>query len=373
MSIREFFANRRAVADFKALDKKFHNLVFYSEGSGDWPHLGPIVEELLEKPGVHLSYLTSDAGDPGLHLANSRFRAFNIGSGTMRTVLFRGIECKNFVMTLPDLETFHLKRSVHPVHYVYLFHSINSTHTVYRKGAFDAYDTIFCVGPHHEAEIRQTEKVYGLKAKRLVAHGSAKLDTVMRQFQGLQGNSVSGRVLLAPSWGECSFIESATGERLIQSLLDDGLEVILRLHPMTPRRLPKLVPSLKARFAANPKFTVEENMNALQSWMTSECMVTDWSGAGIEYAFALGRPVFYVDTPQKINNPEWQRIGMRGAEDQIRGKIGSVIAPDRVEELPARIRNFILNADKINSVRDAWVFNAGRSSRVAADELAKFL
>ena len=46
-------------------------------------------------------------------------------------------------MTIPDLGQLWLKRSVHPVRYVYLFHSTNSTHTVYRKGAFDAYDTIF--------------------------------------------------------------------------------------------------------------------------------------------------------------------------------------------------------------------------------------
>ena len=65
------------------------------------------------------------------------------------------------IMTMPDLETFHIKRSKsHPVHYIYMFHSMVSTHLVYRKSAFDNYDTIFCVGEHHLDEIQNTEKYY---------------------------------------------------------------------------------------------------------------------------------------------------------------------------------------------------------------------
>ena len=85
-------------------------------------------------------------------------------------------------MTLPDLGNLWLKRSVHPVEYVYVFHSMNSTHTSYRRGAFDNFDTILCVGPHHVDEIRKAEEVYGLPAKRLVEHGSTKLDRLLAEF-----------------------------------------------------------------------------------------------------------------------------------------------------------------------------------------------
>ena len=47
-------------------------------------------------------------------------------------------------MDMPDLETYHIKRSkIHPVHYIYIFHSIFSVHSYLRKGAVDNYDTIF--------------------------------------------------------------------------------------------------------------------------------------------------------------------------------------------------------------------------------------
>ena len=125
-------------------------------------------------------------------------------------------------MTLPDLDQFWLKRSQHPVHYVYLFHSLNSTHAAYRRGAFDAYDTVLCVGPHHVAEIRATEARYGLREKELVEHGSVKLDTVLAEVASRGTETTTGgarRVLVAPSWGDCSLIERPVGTELVDVLL----------------------------------------------------------------------------------------------------------------------------------------------------------
>ena len=174
-----FRAEQRVMKEFEAQDASFRNLVFYSEGPGDWPHMGPVILALLNDGDVSISYLSSDKADPGLAIDHPRLRTFSIGAGTARTMLFARLDCRHMVMTMPDLGNLWLKRSVHPVHYVYMFHSMNSTHTSYRKGAFDNYDTILCVGPHHVAEIRKAEEVYGLPPKELIEHGSVKLDTVM--------------------------------------------------------------------------------------------------------------------------------------------------------------------------------------------------
>ena len=37
--------------------------------------------------------------------------------------------------------------------------SLVSLHTIYRDGAFDYFDTVFCGGPHHNKEVREIEKV----------------------------------------------------------------------------------------------------------------------------------------------------------------------------------------------------------------------
>ena len=74
-------------------------------------------------------------------------------------------------MTMPDLNQFHVRRSTNSVNHIYMFHAINSIHLQYNQGAFDFYDTIFCVGPHHIEEMRITEKLYDLPPKQLIHVG----------------------------------------------------------------------------------------------------------------------------------------------------------------------------------------------------------
>lgn len=362
--------------EFRKLDDSYRELVFYSEGSADWPHLGPVIETLLREHNRRVSYLTSDKTDPGLRIRDTRFRAFLIGSGTVRTILFRGIDCAHFIMTLPDLDSFHLRRSVNRVHYVYLFHSTNSTHTIYRKGALDAYDTLLCVGPHHIEEIRKTERVYHLKAKQLIEHGSVKLDSVLKQCGNQVPSQMRGEVrevLIAPSWGECSLIERTIGSELIDVLIRGGFRTVLRLHPMTTRRLPGLVRELKEKFGKEPLFAIEEDMNANESWLRSDVMISDWSGAALEYCFSLQKPVIFVDTPQKINNPEWQAIGVRAFEDMIRFEVGRVVEQSEIDTLPALIGECLRDSsqmrERILAARSKWIFNVGRSHEFAAEYL----
>ena len=373
-----FMRERSAVRAFEGQDPSFRDLVFYSESSGDWPHLGPVVSELLGSHDRPISYLTSDPADPGLSISDPRFRAFQIGSGTARTVLFARIDCRHFVMTLPDLGNLWLKRSVRPVHYVYLFHSMNSTHTSYRRGAFDNFDTVLSVGPHHVDEIRATEAAYGLPAKELVEHGSAKLDTLLADFgergaQRRRRDAEEPMVLVAPTWGESSFIEQPGGTEVVRVLLADGFRTTVRLHPMTSRRLPELRDRLRREFASHPLFALEEDMSATDSWFASDAMVSDWSGAATEYAFALGRPVVYVDTPPKRMNPEWDRIGRESFEASVRTLIGRVISPESIGDIGAAVGDLTRDSASVRAramaARDRMIFNVGSSSVGAADYL----
>ena len=358
--------------------------MFYSEGAADWPHLSAVVEELITRHDQPVTYLTSTMDDPVFEKSNDNLKAFCIGSGTMRTMLFKTINVRLFVMTLPDLETYHLKRSVFPVHYVYIYHALNSSHRAYRTGAFDNYDTVFCVGPHHEKEIRATEKAYDLKAKNLVEHGYDRLDAIIRkrdeQPPYVASSGPARRVLLAPSWGQCSFIEAANiGGPLIRLLRNAGHELTLRLHPMTVRRFPKLAGKLKAEFGGEGQgsFTVGTDMDEQMSLQRSDIMISDWSGAGSEYAFGLERPVLYINTPAKVNNPEYQKIDISPLEEVIREQIGAIIEPTALEEAPAALERLCGQREafleKMRAAREEWVYNVGSSAKVGAAELMRML
>jgi hypothetical protein len=339
--------------------------------------MGPVIEILL-RDGRSLSYLTSDPGDPGLTIESPGLRAFHIGASTVRTALFRRIECDHLVMTLPDLDRLWLKRSGFPgVHYVYMFHSLNSTHTAYLKGAFDAYDTVLSVGPHHVEEIRAAEAVYGLKEKELIEHGSVKLDSVLARYGDrpvAAGDGSQREVLVAPSWGETSLAELPVGRELIDTLVQGGYRTVLRLHPMTGRRLPELVQELKEAYEDEPLFRLEEDMNSTASWLSSDVMISDWSGAATEYAFALQKPVIYVNTPQKIRNPDWEAVGRPPFEEAIRHEIGRVVEPSDVATVPSLVDEACERPEQVReralAARDRWVFNVGRSAEVAAQYLA---
>lgn len=372
--LRAWFSLRR----FRRLPPSERAIVFYAESTADWAHLGPIVEELTDRHQRSICYVTSDAKDPVLSASDPRIRAYYVGSGAVRTTFFRLVDATVMVMTLPDLETFHLKRSVHPVHYVYVFHSIVSAHMIYRKGAFDAFDTVLCVGPHHVAELRRTEEVYGLPPKSLVPHGYGRLDTILKSAAPSRPATSEGaggfRLLLAPSWGECSFIESPVGAELIGLLLDAGHSVTLRLHPMTVRHFPRLAGELAQRFGSSP-FRIETDMREQDSLHESDLMISDWSGAALEYAFGRERPVLFVDMPMKVNNPEHDRIGIPPLEDTIRSEIGAIVDPNdlraalpRIEEMCGDPEAF---RERLREARDRAVYNVGRSASVGAAEIVR--
>ena len=376
--IGSIFSAWSSLSRFNKLDRADREIVFYAESRADWPHLGPIIEELTGPLGRSVCYVTSDEADPLLAAESPRIRAFYVGDGSTRTTFFKLLDATVLVMTLPDLETFHLKRSVHPVHYVYVFHSMVSTHMIYRKGAFDAYDTILCVGPHHEAEIRRTEEVYGLSPKELVPHGYARLDAILASAAPRRvGSAEAGRprkLVLAPSWGDCSFIEAPVGAELIGRLLDAGHEVALRLHPMTVRRFAKLPGELAQRFG-DRTFRVETDMREQASLHEAELMIGDWSGAALEYAFGLERPVLFVDMPKKVNNPEYERIGLRTIEESIRTEVGAIVEPGDpsaalplVEELCGDPDAFRI---RLREARERAVYNIGRSASIGAAEVAR--
>ena len=363
---------------FNAEPRDARTFVFYAESRADWAHLGPIVEELIGRHGRTVCYVTSERDDPILERSDANLKTFYVGTGSTRTTFFRLVDARLVVMTLPDLETFHLKRSVQAVHYVYVFHSMVSTHMIYRPHAFDAFDTIFCVGPHHVAEIRRTEELDGLPAKNLVEHGYGRLDAIIAEAAPEAADETASedrrRVLLAPSWGPCSFIEAPVGAELVDRLLAAGHHVVLRLHPMTVRHHPGLVGELTRRFGA-AGLRIETDMRDRASLAESEIMVGDWSGAALEYAFGLERPTLFIDMPKKVNNPEYERLGIVAVEDSIRSEIGEIVAPDDLDAVLPAIERLCGRRDavraRLREARDRTVYNVGRSAAVGAEQLLR--
>ena len=168
-----FIRHLVSLIQFLQLPQESRRIVFYSVGKNYWVHLDGFVMDILQSSNLSVCYISSDSDDPGLHLKHDRMHAFKIDEGWIRNWLFENIETDVFVMTMPDLENFQIKRSRYKVHYVYVQHALISLHMAYREHAFDHFDTVFCSGPHHVKEIRAIEDSL-IKSLTAMYHGRIK-------------------------------------------------------------------------------------------------------------------------------------------------------------------------------------------------------
>lgn len=363
----QFFSHIKNVIEFAQLPREQRRLVFYSEGKNYWVHLEGLIKEVLATSNIPVCYISSGVDDPGLFLEHPNYRTFKIDESFVRNWLFENIETDVMVMTMPDLHQYQVKRSKYKVHYVYTQHSLVSFHMVYRKGAFDHYDTIFCAGPHHIKEMRAIEEKYNLPPKNLVEHGYARLDAIIeeakRRPEKEKPDNVPKHVLIAPSWGPKGTIESGIGERIVGQLIEQGCIVTLRPHPQTVKFAKKKIDAILKKYGNNTLFSYEANVAGQDSLHESDLMISDWSGAALDYAFGLNKPVLFVDVPKKVNNPDYEDIEIEPLEISIRDTIGNIIN--------------VMNIDVTNNVKQfdcsEWVFEQGSAGIVGCRYLMKLL
>lgn len=360
---------------YSSMKSDLRAITFYSEGRYDWPHLGPIVSELIERRKQPVCYLTSDEQDVAFEVRSPLLQVLYIGEGAARTSLFKMIDCPVFVMTMADLETFHLKRSAHPVHYVYVFHSIGSSHMTYRKKAIDAYDSVFCVGPHHIKEIRRAEQMADLKPKQLIEVGYSNLDSILSVNRKAPRKKLK-TVLVASTWGPSSILDLCA-RPILENLLDSGYTVIFRPHSMSIRDGKRKLKLLEAEFGTNPNFSFDYSPSFQEAFEASDAMVSEWSGVALEYAFGYEKPVVFVDTPPKVNNPDFRELNIVPCEVAIRERLGKLVPLDQVSKIHEFLQDLDFGTEqftqKIRKIREETVFNLGKSREVGADYIVNLL
>ncbi len=346
-------------------------IVFYAEHEGYYSYFEGIIKKLSGEYNRTLCYVTSDPDDPILQKSESRIKTFYLKKLLAFFMAF--VDCRVFVMTLTDLNQFHLKRSLNPVHYVYVFHALVSTHMAYRYGAFDHYDSILCCGPHQVEEIRRHEKLYELAPKKLIEAGYYRLERIYEAYQNYspeKSSSVTkGTILIAPSWGAANVLESC-GEHLVELLLEAGYKVIVRPHPETVRHSPSLITLFASKFGNNPHFTLETSVATDDSLLQADVLICDCSGVSLEYAFGTERPVLFLDVPLKVQNQRFKELGIEPLELSLRPEIGVVVPLEKLDTVPQVISELVANSAVYKKrIAKLWkqnVYAFGHSSEIGA-------
>ncbi|NND54956.1 MAG: CDP-glycerol--glycerophosphate glycerophosphotransferase [Gammaproteobacteria bacterium] len=321
--------------------------------------------------GERVSYLTSDPDDPGLSADNELLRAFCIGNGLIRTICFQFLDAGVMLMTMVDFNKLQLKRSVNPVRYAFMFHSLISVHMADHADSYDDYDAVLCAGPHQMRELRKREAMLGQAPKQLFEHGYERLETLLaeRRDPPPASSDAATHVLLAPSWGDETIL-NVCGDELVDVLIAAGFRVTLRPHYQTRWNTPEVIDRIVAKHRSNPQFSLIEQMGESDSLYDSHVMITDWSGAGMDYGMGLEKPVLYIDVPPKARNDWWPELGIEPFEMYVRDKIGRIASPDELAGVPQLIRDMLREPEvfraQVAALRDEWVFNPGSSPAAAA-------
>lgn len=359
----------QAIASIPIQDRP---VLVYAEDDYTWNQLEGYLTELMETFNRSVVYVTSDPDNPRFQDHDEKMSVFYI-KDTLPKFLPQ-VDSPVFVTTMPDLDTFHIKRPGEST-CVYVFHSLNSTSCSYRLGAFDAYDVFLCVGPYQKDELTARFAAIGKQDYDLREVGYYKLDRVAAGFEGYEkAHPDAQTVLIAPSWGNDNVL-ARVGPELIASIAEAGYRTVVRPHPAFFESIyPEgrgVVGDLERRFSDDPNVVFETSITSENSFYEADLMVSDWSGAAFEYALGTRRPVLFVDAPRKVMNEQWEDIGITPFEDRIRAEVGEVIAVEAAGDAASAVAALLSDPaafrDRIDGVRRREIYNFGSAARVGAE------
>ena len=410
---------KREKADYK----RFFNvmgkhIVFYSEGSGFYKYFRGAIEYLLDNSDVVIHYVTNDPNDQifelvkkgraadathlpdvppadasGASKANApeqgrqanrtkqyaRIKPYYIGEKRAITLMMK-MDADIVVTTLGDLDNFYIKRSYvrKDIEYIYMFHHMTSLHLTSTKGEYEHYDTLLCVGPHQIAEDERLEELYDTPKKRHVKVGYDLLDRNIANYRRLveEGKAENERpvVLVAPSWQEGNILDSCIDD-MLGSLLGHGWRVIVRPHPEFTKRYRPRWEALQARYEGVPESELyfERDFSSNVTVFTSDILITDWSSVFCEFSFSTLKPCVFMNTPMKVGNPDWERVGIEPTDISLRNRVGVSLDLSDTAQIGQVVERMLTEqpqwAGRIEAVRDELIFNVGHGAEAAGESL----
>ena len=368
--------------DYKRfLDQKnVKQLVFYSEGSGFYKYFSGMIDYVLGHSSIVIHYVTSDPKDPVFQMKSDRFQPYYIGEMKLITLMMK-LEADMVIMTMPDLNTYHIKRSLvrKDIEYIYTDHGVSSDNMTLRTHALDHFDTLFCVGPHQAEEARAIEKLYDLKPRRLVQVGYGLLDEMTEQWENTphsQGDKKT--ILIAPSWQKDNIMDSCL-DALIQEFSRLDCRIIVRPHPQYVRLYGERMDAIIARYRdrLGEDFIIQTDFSSTSTVYESDLLVTDWSNVGFEFALSTYKPVLYINTPMKVMNPEYDKIDVVPFDIRIRGQLGGELELDQLNGAGELAQKLLENPEKyreiIKAVKEKEIYNLGHGAEAAGRYIVKRL
>ena len=143
------------------------------------------------------------------------------------------------------------------------------------------------------------------------------------------------------------------------------------------RHEPEKFDLLKEKFKDKKNITVQTDFSSNNPVLEADVLITDWSDISFEFAFVTKRPVLFINTPMKIMNQEYEKIGIPPITLTIRTVIGEALEKNELgktnEVIDKMLREREEYSRKISEAYKEHVYNIGKSTKLCGKYIIKRL
>ena len=348
-------------------------IMFYSEGSGFYKYFRALIEALLRDTDLTIHYVTSDPEDAIFQKNEPRIKPYYVDETRLISLMMK-LEADMVVMTTPDLEKYHIKRSRvrENVEYVFMDHGCSSDNMLYRTGALDNYDTLLVVSREQAIEARAIEKLRHVKKKRIIECGYGLIDDMIAAYEAMDKTPNDKKtILIAPSWQYDNIMDSCLDD-LVSALYGRGYRIVIRPHPQYVRRFPMQMKEIIQRYRdrAGDDFIIETDFSSNVTVYTADLVITDWSGLAFEISFTTDKPSLFINTQMKVVNEDWQKIPLVPFDITARSKVGRQVEKSQVKDLAPVVEELLAHQEdykeRIATLKQQHFYHLGHSGEVGA-------
>lgn len=349
--------------------------VIFADSKRYWNMFGPICDE-FEKREIDAQYWTMSPDDPALSKKYKHVKCIFIGEGNAAFARLNLMKADVCLSTTPGLNVYQWKRSKSVRCYVHITHDVCAI-TGYRMFGVDFYDAILLPGEVTIPELRELEALRGIPNKEVAIVGSVYMDSLANQYQAYIATnpqrSERTTVLVAPSWGASSLL-NRFGEKLLNSLVATGYDIIVRPHPQSYKSDAQLMEDLKAKFPDSEHFSWNRDNDNFAVMAKSDILISDFSGIVFDFSFTFGRPVIYADTKLDLAPYDDCWLPKQSWRLRILPELGRELKEEQFGSLKQTIDSMLTDKSyekKREEIRDtAWSYRSEAASRVV-DYLVK--
>tara|TARA_B100000989_G_C19529892_1_gene469014 strand:+ start:1706 stop:2824 length:1119 start_codon:yes stop_codon:yes gene_type:complete len=359
--MNSFFRSFLEIRKFNQIDSRYKKIVFFSENNSYSYFFKNIVDGLIEK-NIKLTFVTADKKDFFLNYNNQNIKTILIPNFLFLQFFFSNLKCENLILTMPDLGSGIINKSPFCKKYIYIFHSLISITVAYKEKSFDNYDVFFSPSVVHTEEIK---KKFDGMGKEIIKIGYPKIEELKNKISYIKETS---NILIAPTWGSDSSLYSEVLLDLINYLIKKDFTIIFRPHPMSFKKDKKKIEEIVSKFKWYEKFKLNSDNNNNNVFLEARILITDWSGAGMEFSMSKEKPSLFIDTKQRIRNnsvKQGDKILETTFEYFSRNELGIILNKENIINIENIIKDFERNAkvyeNKIRNFKNKYLYNNGKS------------